>query len=98
MVWCTQLRCQRLTLAAFSCQSIMYVCSQRRLLDTGQQRVQPITERVMRLCFGVVPGTKQSPPFMSLCVHALPVVNAELFYKRRVYSLACESNGGVDGR
>jgi len=49
MVWCTQLRCQRLTLAAFGCQSITYVCSQRRLLDTGQQRVQPITERVMRL-------------------------------------------------
>jgi len=35
-----QLRCQRLTLAAFGCQSITYVCSQRRLLDTGQQHGQ----------------------------------------------------------
>jgi len=33
-----------------------------------------------------------------LGVHALPVVNAELFCKRRVYSLLRESNGGVDGR
>ena len=54
MVWCTQLHCQRLTLAAFGCQSIMYIYSQRRLLDTGRQRGQPITKRVMRLwhlCF-----------------------------------------------
>jgi len=44
-------RNERLTLAALGCQSIMYVCSQRCLLDTGQQRSQPITERVMHLCF-----------------------------------------------
>jgi len=48
-MWCTQLRCQQLTLAALGCQSITYVYSQRRLLDTGQQCRQPITERVMRL-------------------------------------------------
>ena len=35
---------------------------------------------------------------MSLCIHALPIVNAELFCKRWVYSLPHESNGGVDGR
>jgi len=29
-------------------------------------------------------------------VHALPVVNAELFRKRRVHSLLRESNGGVE--
>jgi len=40
-----------LTLAAFSCQSITYVCSQRGLLDTGWQLDQPVTERVMRLRF-----------------------------------------------
>ena len=54
MVWCTQLCCQWLTLAAFGCQSITYVCSQRQLLDTGRQLGPPITERVMRLwrlCF-----------------------------------------------
>ena len=51
------------------------------------------------LLIGAVPGTKQWPPLMSLLgVHALPVVNAELFCKRRVYSLPRESNGGVDGR
>ena len=33
-----------------------------------------------------------------LGVHALPVVNAELFCKRWVYSFPRESNGGVDGR
>jgi len=33
-----------------------------------------------------------------LGIHALPVVNAELFCKRRVYSLPRESNGGLDGR
>ena len=33
-----------------------------------------------------------------LGIHALPVVNAELFCKRRVYSLPRESNGGVYGR
>jgi len=33
-----------------------------------------------------------------LGVHALPVVNAELSCKRRVYSLPHESNSGVDGR
>ena len=33
-----------------------------------------------------------------LGVHDLPVINAELFCKRRVYSLPCESNDGVDGR
>jgi len=33
-----------------------------------------------------------------LGVHALPVINAELFCKIRVYSLPHESNGGVDGR
>jgi len=31
-----------------------------------------------------------------LGVHALPVVNAELFCKRQVYSLPHESNSGVD--
>ena len=36
MVWCMQLCCQRLTLAAFGCQSIMYACSQHRILDTGR--------------------------------------------------------------
>ena len=46
MVWRTQLRCQRLTLAAFGCQSITYVCSQRGLLDTGRQRAEPVTERM----------------------------------------------------
>jgi len=46
MVWCTQLRCQRLTLAAFGCQSITYVCSQRGLLDTGWQCGEPVTERM----------------------------------------------------
>jgi len=33
-----------------------------------------------------------------LSIHALPVVNAELLCKRRIYSLPIESNGGVDGR
>ena len=46
MVWCTQLLCQRLTLAAFGCQSMTYVCSQRGLLDTRQQRGEPVTERI----------------------------------------------------
>ena len=51
------------------------------------------------LLIGVVPSTKQQPPLMSLLgVHALLVVNAELFCKRWVYSLPHESNGGVDGR
>jgi len=51
------------------------------------------------LLIGVVPGTKQQPPLMSLLgVHALLVVNAELFCKRWVYSLPHESNGGLDGR
>jgi len=49
MVWCMQLRCQRLTLAPFGCQSITYICSQRRSIDIRRQRGQPITERVMRL-------------------------------------------------
>ena len=33
-----------------------------------------------------------------MSLHALPVVNAELFCKRWVYSLPRESNGGVHGR
>jgi len=43
-------RNKRLTLAALGCQSVTYVCSQLRLLDTRQQRNQPINERVTRLC------------------------------------------------
>jgi len=51
------------------------------------------------LLIGAVPGTKQQPPLMALLgVRALLVVNAELFCKRRVYSLPHESNGGVDER
>ena len=51
------------------------------------------------LLIGAAPSTKQQPPLMSLLgVHALMVVNAELFCKRRVYSLPRESNGGVYGR
>ena len=39
------------------------------------------------LLIGAVPGTKQQPPLISLLgVHALPVVNAELFCKRWVYN------------
>jgi len=60
MMCCTQLSCKWLTLAAFCCQSVTYVCIQCRLLDTGSANHRARdASAASALLISAVPDSKQ---------------------------------------